>query len=116
MWDDKCRQLLDDTLNDNRALDGFTLMMYGQGFSTGRETVEKMCSYDAYLLRVGARLASPTIDDADERWDRTKESGTRWTLTPLTLLSAALMTTLSHKRDREILCWMDSRFRGDEAH
>jgi hypothetical protein len=66
IWDDKCRQLLDEVLNDDRALDGFTLMLYGQGFTTGSETVEKICSWDAYRLRVVARLASPKINEADE--------------------------------------------------
>src|SRR5208283_1797232 len=28
--------------------------------------VEKMCSYDAYIKRVTQRLASPTIDHADQ--------------------------------------------------
>jgi hypothetical protein len=65
-WGGPCRKQLDDALADDRALDGFTLMLYGAFFTTGRETVEKMCTYDAYIQRVIQRLASPTINDAHQ--------------------------------------------------
>lgn len=65
-WDEECRAALDSTLSDDRALDGFTLMLYGAHYTTGRETVEKMCSYDAYSARVNERLSSHSIKNAHE--------------------------------------------------
>ncbi|MGW1425742.1 KAP family P-loop NTPase fold protein [Bradyrhizobium manausense] len=58
IWDDPCRKVLDDELADDRALDAFTLMLFGGNYTNGRETVEQMCSYDPYMARVEARLAS----------------------------------------------------------
>jgi hypothetical protein len=65
-WGDSCRRQLDDALADDRALDGFTLMLYGASFTTGRETVEKMCNYGAYIQRVTQRLESATINNAHQ--------------------------------------------------
>jgi len=66
IWDDPCRKQLDEALADDRAVDGFTLMLYGSHFSTGKAVVEKMCSYDTYIERVRACLASPTINEVDQ--------------------------------------------------
>jgi len=65
-WDEPCRSKLDKDLSDDRALDGFTLMLYGSFFTTDKATVEKMCSYDAYVARVADRLSSSEINLADE--------------------------------------------------
>jgi len=66
IWDEPCRKQLDEALADDRALDGFTLMLYGRHFSTDRALVGKMCSYDNYIERIHARLASPSINKVDE--------------------------------------------------
>ncbi len=66
IWDDECRDKLDIVLADDRALDGFTLYLYGAHYSTGDETISKMCSLETYKTRVRARLASPTISNAHE--------------------------------------------------
>lgn len=66
IWDDPCREQLDEVLADDRALDGFTLMLFGGNSMTDKATVEKMCSYDAYIKRVSERLASPTINEANQ--------------------------------------------------
>lgn len=57
IWDDPCGKVLDEELAEDRALDAFTLMLFGGNYTNGRETVEKMCSYDPYIARVEARLA-----------------------------------------------------------
>lgn len=66
IWDDQCRKQLDEVLAEDRALDGFTLMLYGSFFTTDKASVEKMCSYDAYIQRISNRLASPTINEVDQ--------------------------------------------------
>lgn len=65
-WDAPCRQKLDQALADDVALDGFTLMLYGDGYTTDKDTVAGMCSYDAYVERVRNRLASDTITEAHQ--------------------------------------------------
>lgn len=66
VWDEECRQGLDDVLLDDRALDGFSLMLYGSHFSTDSSSVEKMCSYECYIKRVKSRLASETAGELHE--------------------------------------------------
>lgn len=63
VWDDPCRNALDQVIMDDRALDGFTLMLYGGGYMTDKESVERMCSYDAYIARVEKRLAAQDIHE-----------------------------------------------------
>ena len=63
IWDDPCRKALDEVLKDDRALDAFTLMLYGGANTVGKESVEKMCSYDEYIRRVEARLASTNLHE-----------------------------------------------------
>jgi energy-coupling factor transporter ATP-binding protein EcfA2 len=58
VWDDSCRTVLDDALADNRALDGFTLMLFGGAFTNAQSTIAKMCNYDAYIAHVRTRLES----------------------------------------------------------
>jgi hypothetical protein len=65
IWGDPCRKQLNEVLADDRALDGFTLMLYGGTITTEKATVGKMCSYDAYIKRVTERLQLPTIKTAD---------------------------------------------------
>jgi energy-coupling factor transporter ATP-binding protein EcfA2 len=60
VWDEPCRNLLDELLDDNNALDGFTLMLYGGPYSTGRDIVGKMCDLSRYLERAKARLQPDT--------------------------------------------------------
>jgi hypothetical protein len=66
IWDDQCRNLLDQALNDDRALEGFTLMLYGGHYTTGTELVEKICTLDSYVARVKARLAAPGATTSHE--------------------------------------------------
>ena len=63
VWDDPCRKALDDELTNDRALDAFTLMLYGGNYTNDKQTVEKMCSYDPYLARVEARLGSEDLHE-----------------------------------------------------
>jgi len=58
VWDDPCRKALDDVLLNDRALDGFTLMLFGGPFSTDQSTITKMCNYESYLERARRRLNS----------------------------------------------------------
>ncbi len=66
VWDEECRQALDDVLQDDRALDGISLMLYGGHFSTDSSTVEKMFDYECYTKRVKSRLASETAGELHE--------------------------------------------------
>ena len=63
VWDDPCRKLLDDLLNDDEALDAFTLMLYGGPFATHRSMVGKMCNIDDYLERASLRLSKASDMD-----------------------------------------------------
>jgi len=58
IWDEPCRSLLDTALADDRALDGFTLMLYGGAYATGKDTIGKMCTLGKYLERANSRLSS----------------------------------------------------------
>jgi hypothetical protein len=55
-WDDPCRTRLKEFLTDPKALDALTLLFYGEGFTTGRETISKIVDLDAYLASVEQRL------------------------------------------------------------
>jgi KAP-like P-loop domain-containing protein len=66
IWDDQCRTKLDEAIANERALDSFTLMLYGSNFTTDVEIVKKLCVYDSYIARVQIRLASPDIGQAHE--------------------------------------------------
>lgn len=63
IWDDPCRKALDQELTNDRALDAFTLMLFGGNYTNGKETVEKMCSYDLYIARVETRLGSADLHE-----------------------------------------------------
>jgi hypothetical protein len=52
IWDDECREILDDALSEDDALIGLTLMFYGAYFTTDRSTVEKICNYERYIDRL----------------------------------------------------------------
>jgi hypothetical protein len=58
IWDDLCRGTLDEALVDDKALDGFTLLLYGGAYTIDREMLGKMCSLKKYLDRAKSRLDS----------------------------------------------------------
>lgn len=66
LWDSDCRRVLQANLAEDVALDGFTLMLYGAEYSTGREAIDKLCSYEFYSKRVKERIASTTLEQAHE--------------------------------------------------
>jgi energy-coupling factor transporter ATP-binding protein EcfA2 len=82
VWDKPCRNLLDELLDDNNALDGFTLMLYGGAYSTGRDTVGKMCDLSRYLERAKARLKPGTDIDPSVRTAMQKVVGRGRTASP----------------------------------
>lgn len=61
-----CREQLNKAIDGDRALDGFTLMLFGGHFTIGKETLGKLCSYDKYIERVKVRVASPMFSNAHE--------------------------------------------------
>jgi len=63
MWDDPCREALDRELADDHAVDALTVLLFGGAYTNGRETVEKMCSYNPYIARVDARLAAGNLHE-----------------------------------------------------
>jgi hypothetical protein len=66
IWDTECRRVLEADLVNDAAHDSFTLMLYGANYTTGREAIDKLCSYEFYLKRVQERIASPTFNQAHE--------------------------------------------------
>jgi hypothetical protein len=66
IWDDLCRKILNETLAEVRAIDGFTLMLFGGAFTTDKSTIAAMCDYDSYIKRVQERLDSTKSTELDE--------------------------------------------------
>ena len=56
LWDDACRESLDGLLDDDRAIDGFTLMLFGGVYSVGASTMRQICNYQKYVERAKGRL------------------------------------------------------------
>jgi hypothetical protein len=63
VWDDDCRARVKDFLTDPRAVDALTLMFYGDGYTTGRDTISKMVDLKEYLQLVDQRLATGDLDE-----------------------------------------------------
>jgi hypothetical protein len=63
VWDEPCRKAVDEILSDDRALDAFTLMLYGGAYTVERSSVEKICSYGEYVRRIEVRLASANLHE-----------------------------------------------------
>jgi hypothetical protein len=80
VWDDPCRQVLDNALADARAVDGFTLLLFGGAYTNEQPTIAKMCNYDAYITRARARLdsAKPTELHETARVALRKALGCGW--------------------------------------
>ncbi|HEX6980615.1 MAG TPA: KAP family NTPase [Alphaproteobacteria bacterium] len=69
-WDDACRKRMLDLLQDPVALDGFTLQLYGPGYGTSAETVEKIVGYESLKELIGQRLENLQEADMHETvWD-----------------------------------------------
>lgn len=77
IWDDPCRRALDAELNDQRVVDGLTLMLYGGIYFTDQETISKICTYDQYRAKVDMRLKSDNIE-ASLRVALVKARDGRW--------------------------------------
>jgi energy-coupling factor transporter ATP-binding protein EcfA2 len=60
-WDDTCRTRLKEFLIDPKALDALTLLFYGEGFTTGRETISKIVDLHEYLQSVEERLGATDL-------------------------------------------------------
>ena len=50
----------------DRALDGFTLMLFGGNYMAETSTVAKICSYETYVDRAQNRLTSATASELHE--------------------------------------------------
>ena len=64
VWDEPCRSVLDEALESDRPLDGFTLLLYGGAYTVSGETVAKICTRAKYLERATNRLNSEADVDA----------------------------------------------------
>jgi hypothetical protein len=58
IWDKPCQSALDKELENDAAVDGLTLLLYGGGYAVSRDTVGKICSLDNYIERAQKRLNS----------------------------------------------------------
>lgn len=58
VWDEACRAALDVSLQDQAALDGFTLLGYGGARELDRRILDTICNREQYLERVGRRLSA----------------------------------------------------------
>jgi KAP family P-loop domain len=65
-WTRACRSALDQVLEDDRALDGFTLLLFGGSFTTDQSSIKKLCSYESYIERARRRLQSVGADGTHE--------------------------------------------------
>jgi hypothetical protein len=65
-WDTKCQEVLAADLENGPALDGFTLMLYGGNYSTGKSTIEKIIPYDFFIKKVKGRIESPEFASLHE--------------------------------------------------
>lgn len=66
LWDEECRNRLDTILSRPEALDGFTLLLYGGGYSTDSKDLKKVLNSSSYLERVNRRLKDSGIDSTVE--------------------------------------------------
>lgn len=55
-WDDACRAALAQSLGQDDAADGLTLMLFGAHYSTDASTVDRMCGIDVLLEASTRRL------------------------------------------------------------
>ena len=67
IWDEPCRNVVDEVLDSDRALDGLVLMLYGGAYTVGRDTVEKMCTLGKFLEKARYRLESGAAIDKTVR-------------------------------------------------
>jgi hypothetical protein len=64
IWDDACRNRLNEFLADPRAVDAVTLMFYGAHYTTGRDFISKFTDLDQYLALVDQRLATSDLHES----------------------------------------------------
>ncbi len=60
VWDDECKNRMEDLIKDDKGLDGFTLIFFGGYSRTERPTIEKIVSYDNYIERLRTRVVDQT--------------------------------------------------------
>jgi hypothetical protein len=60
-WDEHCRTHLTEFLEDPRAVDAFSLMLFGGAYFTGRDAISRMVELDCYLKQVDRRLEEPGL-------------------------------------------------------
>jgi hypothetical protein len=58
VWDTLCRNELARSLEDNRAFDSFSLMLFGANFHTDKAALDSMYDYEAYINKAQQRVAS----------------------------------------------------------
>ena len=63
-WDGDCQEQLDSILGEDRVVDGLTLMLYGGNYSTDPSTVQRICTYERYVVRVSERIGSSDIHES----------------------------------------------------
>jgi energy-coupling factor transporter ATP-binding protein EcfA2 len=62
VWDEACCARLTAFLTDPKAVDALTLMFFGNGYTTSRETIAKFLDLDNYLRLVDERLEAADFD------------------------------------------------------
>jgi len=77
-WDQRCRDLVTSVLNDDKALDGISLMLCGSHYTTEQSTVSAILDSEAYLARVNNRLNSASSIDSTVRTALKKALGQEW--------------------------------------
>jgi hypothetical protein len=64
IWDDACRDRLNQFLADPHAVDALALHFYGAHFSTGYDMISKLTDLDKYLALVDDRLRATDINQS----------------------------------------------------
>jgi len=63
-WDNACRIRVKEFLTDPKAVDALTLLFYGEGYGTGRETISKLVDLDEYLGLVDQRRGASDMHES----------------------------------------------------
>jgi hypothetical protein len=65
-WDEECQARMTELIQDDEALDGLILLLFGGHYTTEQKTIYQVVDADVLFERVGNRLSDPAIVDVDE--------------------------------------------------
>ena len=64
-WNDACRHRLEKFfVEDPRAVDAFTMLLFGATYGTGRDFLQRVIDLDWYLDQIDQRLAAGDMHES----------------------------------------------------